>query len=515
MKNVSSLIKRKIVLIIFLSALASFFILLYSFNRAVSYTSTDQYCNSCHVHDHAEESWRLSAHVNNSSGVVVHCVDCHLPPSGDGYLASKIYHGSKDLYGYWFKDSADYKWASKRTAEIANHFTYQSSCVKCHSNLYPANLTAKGADSHLYYESHKNTMTCLNCHMHTGHYKPGYTHDANANIADNKEPAELYLAPATIRTFEDFTEYIPNSSVSFNMVAVPGGEFLMGSPVDESYRKEEEGPQVRVEVSPFFMAEVETSWDEFLAWFVQTASEGRKETTQDEQIDTKVDAYTGATPPWGAPDQGWGKGKRPAITMSHHAATRYCQWLSAVTGKKYRLPTEAEWEYAARAGSKTAYPFEGSPKDYSEQNFWNKLFGVDTTVISSYMVYKFNAGGTTQEPAFIRPNAFGLKNMQGNVAEFCSDWYAANTYINYGGEKVINPTGPSKGREHVVRGGSFKSDASELRSAARSYTQTKEWLKTDPQMPKSIWWYSDVKSVGFRVVCEVPDSIVLKTTNSQ
>ena len=148
MKNVLSLFKRKKILIVFLAALTSFFILLYSFNKAVSYTSTDQYCNSCHVHDHADDSWRLSPHANNNSGVVVHCSDCHLPPRGDGYIAAKIYHGSKDLYGYWFKDSADYKWASKRTAEIANQFTYQSSCIKCHSNLFPANLSSKGADSH-------------------------------------------------------------------------------------------------------------------------------------------------------------------------------------------------------------------------------------------------------------------------------------------------------------------------------------------------------------------------------
>ena len=174
--------------------------------------------------------------------------------------------------------------------------------------------------------------------------------------------------------------------------------------------------------------------------------------------------------------------------MSHHAATRYCQWLSAVTGKNYRLPTEAEWEYAARAGSKTAYPFEGSPKDYSELDFWNKLFGVDTTIISRYVVYKHNAGETTHEPGLVKPNAFGLKNMQGNVAEFCRDWYAPNAYSLYNSEKVKDPTGPQKGREHVVRGGSFRSDASELRSAARSYTQTKDWLKTDPQMPKSIWF---------------------------
>lgn len=504
MKNLLSLIKRKKTLIVFFAGFTSFVVLLYPFNKAVSYTSTDHYCNSCHVHDHAEESWRLSAHVNNKSGVAVHCVDCHLPPQGEGYLAAKAYHGAKDLYGYWFKDSADYKWASKRSAEKANHFTYEASCIKCHSNLFPAGLSAKGGDSHLYYEAHQSTMTCLNCHMHTGHYQPGYMHAGNASIAEQSTTSELFSEPGSITGFEDFIEYIPNSSVAFKMVAVPGGEFLMGSPADEPYRREDEGPQVKVQVKRFFMAEVETSWNAFLAWFAQTSSEGRKETGSDEAINTELDAYTGATPPWGAPDQGWGKGERPAITMSHHAATRYCQWLSAVTGKTYRLPTEAEWEYAARAGSTSAYPFEGSPKEYSELSFMNKWFGVDTAVIGRYVAYKYNAAGITQEPSFVQANPFGLKHMHGNVAEFCSDWYAPKAYANYGDERVSDPKGPSKGKEHVVRGGSYRSDASELRSAARAQTETKDWLKTDPQMPKSIWWYSDVKHVGFRVVCEVP-----------
>jgi formylglycine-generating enzyme required for sulfatase activity len=101
----------------------------------------------------------------------------------------------------------------------------------------------------------------------------------------------------------------------------------------------------------------------------------------------------------------------------------------------------------------------------------------------------------------VQPNPFGLKNMAGNVAEFCSDWYSPNTYATYE-DGVENPKGPASGREHVVRGGSFQSDASMLRNAARNYTQTKAWLKTDPQVPKSIWWYSDANHVGFRVVCD-------------
>jgi formylglycine-generating enzyme required for sulfatase activity len=97
--------------------------------------------------------------------------------------------------------------------------------------------------------------------------------------------------------------------------------------------------------------------------------------------------------------------------------------------------------------------------------------------------------------------------MPGNVAEFCSDYYSPDYYKN---DSIrINPKGPLYGQEKVIRGGSFKSDARDVRSASRDFTKTRAWLVTDPQMPKSIWWYSDCIDVGFRVVCE-PDSSVLQ-----
>ena len=108
----------------------------------------------------------------------------------------------------------------------------------------------------------------------------------------------------------------------------------------------------------------------------------------------------------------------------------------------------------------------------------------------------------------MKENAFGLKNMLGNVAEFCLDYYSPDIYKERQG-LVKDPRGPQKGTERVIRGGSFKSDAKDVRSATRNYTKTKAWLVTDPQMPKSIWWYSDCVDVGFRVVCE-PDETIKK-----
>lgn len=473
-------------------------------NKVVEYTSTDDYCMSCHVHPHAEQSWKLGAHYNNSAGVVVHCVECHLPPKGHGYMFAKAKHGLKDAYGVLFKDSADFNWEEKSKLENAKKFVYIESCLKCHQNLFPVTLSPEGDDAHLTYLTSNNDLQCINCHLHVGHYDPNakHAHDANfGNLpAENKE---IYTEATAVTSFANFNEKIPGSSISFNMVAVKGGEFLMGSSEKEPLRDKDEGPVHKVKLDDFWMAEIEVSWDAYLAFFKETSSQGRKEAVEENE----VDGISGPTPPWGAPDQGWGKGKRPAITMSWHAANTYCRWLTQITGKKYRLPTEAEWEYAARGGTQTAYPFEGTPKDYSSKGFFNKLFGADTTIINTYTNYELNSEGRTKAPADVKANPFGLKNMHGNIAEFCLDYYSPTAYKEDAKKLAVNPRGPKKGRAHVVRGGSFKSDAKDVRSAARDYTKTKAWLTTDPQMPKSIWWYSDIIGIGFRVVCEVDNTI--------
>ncbi len=204
-------------------------------------------------------------------------------------------------------------------------------------------------------------------------------------------------------------------------MAVPAGKFMMGSPETEHLRDADEGPVHEVRVAPFFMSELEVTWDEYLAFFSETGGEGRM--SEEEQAKKSVDGISGPTPPWGAPDQGWGKGQRPAITMSYYAATVYCQWLSQKTGKNYRLPTEAEWEYAARAGQTGPYFFPGNAKKYTSEGFSRKIFGSDTSVINRYAIYKENSRGKTALPEDVLPNRFGLKNMAGNVAEFCSDVY--------------------------------------------------------------------------------------------
>jgi formylglycine-generating enzyme required for sulfatase activity len=253
------------------------------------------------------------------------------------------------------------------------------------------------------------------------------------------------------------------------------------------------------------MGRVEVTWDEFEAWYRATRAEGRSDTRTTDVAG--VDALTGGTPPYVPPDQGWGKGGRPAITMTYFAAVQYTRWLSAVTGKRYRLPTEAEWEYAARAGAASPYFFAGDPRRLTERRLRNRLFGRNTDVLDSFVVHAGNSSGRTKLPSETAPNAFGLVNMLGNVREFCLDWYAPDTYRERtGAVALVDPRGPVAGTEHVVRGGSFRSDPADLRLAARDHTRTAQCLMTDPQAPKSRWWYSDCTDVGLRVVCEFEDA---------
>jgi sulfatase modifying factor 1 len=481
-------------------------VVLISGNKVVKYTSTDEYCQSCHIHPMADQSWRLSTHFNNPSGNIVHCANCHLPPEGEGYLLAKAKHGAVDVYGYLFKDSAEINWEQKKLLENAKKYVYEKSCLKCHQNLFPVTLSVNGGNAHLFYSTSKEPLNCINCHLNVGHYDKNalHAHDTSFGVSVTADQT-LFTEPTKIEAFENFTEKIPGTNVSFDMVALPGGTYSMGSPESEPLRKPDEGPVRKVTLSKFWIAKTEVTWDEYLAFFRATGSQGRTEGQV--VVNKKVDAISGATPPWGAPDQGWGKGARPAITMSWHSANVYCQWLSKVTGKKYRLPTEAEWEYACRGGTETPYFFVGSPKDYTSSGFLKKIFGPDTSKIASVVVYSLNSSSKTKEPVSVKPNPFGLKNMSGNVAEFCLDYYSADTY-KADTVPAVNPRGPLKGPEHVIRGGSFKSDAKDVRSAARDFTKTKAWLVTDPQLPKSIWWYSDVIDVGFRVVCETDSTIL-------
>jgi formylglycine-generating enzyme required for sulfatase activity len=490
---------------LFLSGALLCALLIFLGNKAIVHTSEDDYCESCHIHTHSYQSWKLSTHYDNKRGIQVHCVDCHLPPHGEGYLPEKVKTGIRDVWSMWFKDPESINWEAKSQIDYAKNHTFESSCIKCHANNYPLGLSKDGLAAHLYYEQQEGALHCINCHITVGHHDPNRLHAKNTDFGITEAvDEEIYTEPGPRKGFNNFTEYIPGSSVSFEMVAIPGGTFKLGSPEDEAFRKANEGPVVEVSVDPFYMAKVEVTWNEYMAFFKQTGAKGKTSDAYLTVSNKDVDAISGPTPPWGAPDQGWGKETMPAITMTHQAAEVYCQWLTKITGKTYRLPTEAEWEYAARGGTSTPYFFEGDPRKYVNQGIRNRLFGVDTTVIAGFINYAENSNALPVTPGVKQENPFGLINMLGNVAEFCSDWYAEDAYSQYSGV-VSNPTGPAIGEEHVIRGGSYRDGADLVRCASRGETRTVAWLKTDPQMPKSIWWYSDCTYVGFRVVCETAE----------
>ena len=446
--------------------------------EAVEVTSRDSFCELCHVHPHATASWKRSTHYRNPSGVITHCVDCHLPPGGPAYLYHKARLGGRDVFGKLFGDVDAIDWEERSKLEHALDYTFEAGCLKCHHDLFPPGISERGTTNHREYQKDPRAKPCIECHLHVGHFHEGDQFGRTVEAGK-----EVFAEAAAVKTFEDYTERIPGTDLEFEMVAVPGGTFLMGSPVSEADRRPDEGPVRSVTLSGFWIGRTEVTWDEYEAFYAETKSEGR---SSDTAAVAGVDAVTGPTPPWGDPGQGWGRGKRPAITMSHRSAMTYCAWLSRVTGKKYRLPTEAEWEYACRSGTKSTFFFD--PGETGDKPF---------------AFYEENSDEKTHPPSAAAPNPFGLVNMAGNVCEFCLDWYDEKAYSGSPeGVPIVDPRGPETGKERVIRGGSFLCGLSELRSAARDYTRHDEWVRTDPQIPKSIWWYSDCTDVGFRVACE-------------
>jgi len=177
-----------------------------------------------------------------------------------------------------------------------------------------------------------------------------------------------------------FTETVTTKAgekISFDMVLIPAGNFRMGSPANEAGRKDDEGPQHEVRVDNFYLCTTETTIELFMAYYQETVSakrdfistqESQKET---EKADSEVDAITGPTPVYGDMTMGY-ENQHPAMGMTWHNAMTFCRWLSMNTGKKYRLPTEAEWEYACRAGTKEAFGAVSDPEKLKEYAWFDK-----------------------------------------------------------------------------------------------------------------------------------------------
>lgn len=285
----------------------------------------------------------------------------------------------------------------------------------------------------------------------------------------------------------------PKSGVDFKMVAIQGGEFLMGSPESEAGRNEDEGPQVKVQVKPFWMGEKEVTWDEYLPFMITDVGRNKDGSKQQRVPNDPISELTSQpTTPYTEMSFGMGNDGYPAISMTQHAANKFCQWLSAQTGHFYRLPTEQEWEYAARAGTTTAY-----------------YFGNDASKMGEYEWSYDNAPNFQYaQVGKKKPNPWGLYDMLGNVAEWTLDQYQADYYKNLQklGPKATGFFVPSTTPyPHTVRGGSWDDDADRLRAAFRR-SSNPDWKQQDPQLPKSIWYMTDATFLGFRIVrpLEIP-----------
>jgi formylglycine-generating enzyme required for sulfatase activity len=293
-------------------------------------------------------------------------------------------------------------------------------------------------------------------------------------------------------THKSYTETIPGTKVKFEMVAVPGGTFLMGSPKSEKGREADEGPQHPVQVKGFWIAKFELTWDEFDAWW--RGRPGKKEDKEPEKP-KDADAVTRPTPPYADETFGLGREGNPLICVTHHCAMQYCRWLSIKTGKLYRLPTEAEWEWAARAGTSTAYYFGDDPKDLGDHAWFT-----DNSDDKPHPVGKKKA------------NPWGLFDIHGNVAEWVLDHYKKDYYTTFPTDKVsLQPVNKPTGDRfsHVVRGGSWNDEAEKCRCATRVGSEP-DWIKLDPQRPQSIWWLTSAEHIGFRIVRPIEEQENLK-----
>ncbi len=299
----------------------------------------------------------------------------------------------------------------------------------------------------------------------------------------------------------DYEQTSPGSEIKFTMIGIPGGTFDMGSPDSEKGRSPDEGPVHPVTIRPFWMGKTEVTWDEYdQYWKTMNPAKEDEEFAKAGLAKSPADALTRPTPPYADETFGLGREGYPVISITHHAAMQYCRWLAMKTGKPYRLPTEAEWEYACRAGAKTAYSFADN-----------------AVALEDYAWFAKNSEEQPHPVGKKKPNPWGLYDMHGNVAEWCLDSYKPDAY------KAFSLTQPTLGPVNmptadrfpdVARGGSWADGPEKCRSAARRASD-KTWIKLDPQRPQSIWWLTSAEFVGFRVVRPVEEQDNLKGIRSK
>lgn len=290
----------------------------------------------------------------------------------------------------------------------------------------------------------------------------------------------LLIAVSTLKaqtandtSFQKYEYVIPGSDIRFTMVPVRGGKFYFGSSDRDKMKENDEQPAREVTISPFWMGACEVTFDEYNLFF--------HDATFSQNVVT--DAVTRPSTPYIDMTLGMGKeGGFPANSMQQYGALMYCKWLYQKTGIFYRLPTEAEWEYACKAGSNTIFSF-----------------GDDAGKLDEYAWYSGNSGNRYHKVGLKKPNVWGLYDMHGNVSEWVLDQYD-ESYLKTVSPNATDPFRlPETRHPRTVRGGAYNSEAKDLRSSNRQASDP-AWNRRDPQIPRSRWWNADAPFVGFRIV---------------
>ena len=285
-----------------------------------------------------------------------------------------------------------------------------------------------------------------------------------------------------------YDETIPGTDVSFRMIPVSGGIFTMGSEENEEGRNTDEGPSFKVTIDPFWMGQHEVTWREYKLYMAacelfQTLQASGKRVITDEN---KADAITAPSALYD-PTMTFTNGEdplQPAVTMSQFAARQYTGWLSGLTERFYRLPSEAEWEYACRAGTT-------SP--------WSS--GSNSNELANVAWISENSEDTTHQVGTKKPNKWGFHDMHGNAAEWVVDELVEKGYLR--ASSLKQPVGwaatiewPKNLSPRIVRGGAYYDEPAQCRSACRRGSRDEEWKEVDPNYPKSPWWYTEEPALG-------------------
>jgi formylglycine-generating enzyme required for sulfatase activity len=285
----------------------------------------------------------------------------------------------------------------------------------------------------------------------------------------------IHFGQATVET--DSIQ-IPGTSVGFNMNLIPGGTYMMGSPETDSTAAADQMPQFEVKVDSFWIGTHEVSYEVYNIFRDKSLDLAPSDT-----VEWNVDAYARPSPPYEDPTFGMGRDGFPAVSMTQFAALQFCKWLSEKTGEFYRLPTEAEWEYACRAGTTTA-----------------SYFGDDPSQLDAHAWHYENSDEAYHKLGEKEANPWGLYDMLGNVSEWTLDQYQKDAYQQLDSMDQVNPwIKPTKLHPRTVRGASWDNDPEDVTCTCR-IESSKRWKERDPQIPKSFWWNTDSPFVGFRLV---------------